>query len=391
MKLYHYSLEPFETILAKWRQGPVPQTAQWGDYIDHGGRPPYERNISLFIEPLPVDTIAAIFNNEHKFYTPGTIVYEHVIDSEQWKDYAIPYRLVETPMIVRLINQFDFYSGKDKIEKFKIKLNKIEVAKGLGGEDYHQMLKAIKPYIGMTEGYFHHSRNGVYAEENKEKYAAGVPHLMIYPFSGEVKVESVRRITLGTQSLKERLYHLSFNGSLPNVLEPRQPADSGWVEEESFNPVKTKRPTTPEREACFAEHLPDRVSFTRGLEQAFLAIYPNVNQLFEVKKYPYMDMFVYRAVGSEKLKRIDPHTLSKNLWDYEATHEVAFLEPVQIERIAAIRVHRPKHKSMVTVAPCGKDKFGLEPVGPICDIEVLKQMRSDLYIETQQHFYVNSK
>lgn len=392
MKLYHYSLEQLDVLKSLNAQDPQPLVGDWYDYIADGKNPPYHSSISLFIEPLPYETIAAIFGFKHPFYVPNGIIYEHVIDSEQWKDMAIRYRLVETPKIVRMINLFDFDLGKDKVEKYKKTLNRLEVRSNLGGDDYYTMLKKIKPFLGCTEGYFHHARRSVWCESSANKYAAGVPHLMVYPLTQEVEIESVKRIQLGSSTLKEQLYHLSFNDKLPSPLSPRQPSDSGWVVDDNSwsSMTKPKKPTTDEREKCFQENLPDRVSFSIGLEAAFLAIYPNINQLFEEKNYPHLDMYVYRGVGTDNLKRIPQETLRSEVWDHSVTHEVAFLENVVIERIAQIRVHRPKHKYKVNVLPCENKNIALEPVGPWCDIEVLKQYRHDIYIETQSHFFKHS-
>lgn len=60
MKLYHYSLEQLDVLKSLNAQDPQPLVGDWHDYISDGKNPPYRSSISLFIEPLPYETIATI-------------------------------------------------------------------------------------------------------------------------------------------------------------------------------------------------------------------------------------------------------------------------------------------------------------------------------------------
>ena len=62
------------------------------------------------------------------------------------------------------------------------------------GSGKRELEKAIKPYLGKTrEAYMNRP---VQDEEDFQKYAAHVPHLMIYPEKGYVKVKSQTPVTL---------------------------------------------------------------------------------------------------------------------------------------------------------------------------------------------------
>ena len=92
MKFYHYNTEEFDALLSIAIRGK-------GNIGDNPRA--YNRNISLFLEPLPLN-VAEIFNNTHSFYRSGLTLVEHVVDSN-----AIPldilYSLTESPEKVALL------------------------------------------------------------------------------------------------------------------------------------------------------------------------------------------------------------------------------------------------------------------------------------------------
>ena len=190
MKLYHYNTDEFDVLLSiairgKGNVGSNPRA--------------YNKNISLFLEPLPLN-VAEIFKNTHAFYRSGLSLIEHVVDSN-----AIPldvlYTLTETPEKVTLLYATQqWYEGmsEDLIVANKKEIDDMEAEKGYAGQGRMNMIKACKSIPKGIEKYFMKSaklHEKFPGDKINEKYAANVPHLIIYPEVG-IKVQSSKQITL---------------------------------------------------------------------------------------------------------------------------------------------------------------------------------------------------
>ena len=190
MKFYHYNTEEFDALLSIAIRGK-------GNIGDNPRA--YNRNISLFLEPLPLN-VAEIFNNTHSFYRSGLTLVEHVVDSN-----AIPldilYSLTESPEKVALLyGSQKWYEGMpdELIASNKKEIKDMEEAKGYIGQGRMNMIKACRSVPKGIEKYFRKAAklNEKFPEDKiNEKYAACVPHLMIYP-EGKINVQSTKSITL---------------------------------------------------------------------------------------------------------------------------------------------------------------------------------------------------
>lgn len=153
-----------------------------GGYYDH---------ISLFIEPIPEKDIARIFEHKHEFWKSGNKLYMHVVDSKDFES-GMGYEVVETPEMDNWSDSFDWYHmTKQQREIALIAFYKEMKKRGLMGVGTSTMESKCKKYLGKTKGYYERARQRPDAEETIKQYAANVPHLMVYPPSGELAVKDV--------------------------------------------------------------------------------------------------------------------------------------------------------------------------------------------------------
>ena len=75
-------------------------------------------------------------------------------------------------------------------------LNRHDKAKGFVGETLESLEEAIEELDVVTAEAFIAERKRDKNRESFQQYAAGVPHLMIYPDDGMVKPISIKEITL---------------------------------------------------------------------------------------------------------------------------------------------------------------------------------------------------
>lgn len=378
VKLYHYSTEKFHTLLTRRSVGGLTteQIKQAEDkavlledvgaYIDH---------ISLFIEPVPSNSIAKIFNDQHPFWKSGKVIYEHVIDTKDL-DKDISFILVETPIIGKFTDQFDWTNPtkEDRVNYIKAMHREMRRLK-LIDNGVNNLIEQVKPYLNGTLSAFIKARHSAWAEDTKEQYAAEVPHLMVYPKDGKIKVSSVKKITLGSEQPKTNLelFHISFNSKLPKVLKPRQP-------DGSTDAIVDPMTLADLEKNSFAEHLPPRVSFSPSIQECFTAVYPNVSHYFEKENYPHMDYYVYRP--TKLVKRIDPDLVLKEVWDAHVTNEVCFIEDVPCELIAQIRIFNPykgnKKVEEIRTRPFQNAFMKEQFVAPVIQYRLLKLMKSNV-------------
>lgn len=362
MKLYHYSIDRFPFIKTRREQGVSAEVIAEAEHkAKKMGLPlPYIDHVSFFIEPIPKETIASIFDNKHPFWKSGQTLYEHVIDTKDIDEKSF-YRIVETPEIDKYTDRFD-WSNKDQSvrSKYFVDMNKEMLRLGYAGYGISKMIKKCEQFLGKTEGFYIKARQRPDAADSETLYAGNVPHVMIYPIGGIIPVESKTLIKLGSAKpiVDDLLYHLSFNGSLPNILQPRQPADSTTVN------------------GKFVEELPPRVSFSPTVQQCFTALYPNISQYFEEKNYPHMDMYVYVPVGESE--RIAENIVLDKVWDAHVTGEVCFTTPTKVMRVAKVRIFNPgklTSDNSIYAPPFNNPMAKRRFVAPIIKFKVIEEYK----------------
>ena len=164
---------------------------------------PYCDHISFFFEPIPSKLLGELFSN-HPVWFKDNSLYEYVIDVDKLPS-VIPYHVVESVKKTALYDKFCL--EKNWVEDDPKLLQEWEVLEdtkarewGEKGKSRAQLLKQIAAHQGIiAEAY----RKAVVRDDfewNKTKYAANVPHLMLYPPSGKIIPSEVKGITIGFDS-----------------------------------------------------------------------------------------------------------------------------------------------------------------------------------------------
>ncbi len=207
MKLYHYSTSPYNELLTKRKQGgltpdQIKRSVDHANLIHDPG--PYIDHISLFFDPIPLERIAKIFGNRHDFWKTGQGVYVHVIDTASLPRDLL-WSIVETPEIDNYTDQFDWtITDKAVRTKYLQDMNDEMVRLKLVGRTTKGLVEAVKPYLGKTEQAYIDARKRSDAEDTLKQYAANVPHLMVYPATGKIKVESYQLDIVGKPQHRNR-------------------------------------------------------------------------------------------------------------------------------------------------------------------------------------------
>lgn len=316
MKLYHYSAQPLKTLLTLSHQGKTsPELDE--EMTEHLGFK-YTDHISFFMEPIPKETIHLSFPKDHPVWFEGNTIYEHTIDLLQFSKN--PFCVVETPITSTVRERTPDWVS-DKIY-FMIQdvVGLIELRSGTG---YLDLRKAIRKYRGATERAFSKLRT------DSHQYAPNVPHIMMECLE-KVMVESVSPITIGfgRDRSKSPIYHISFNGNLPSILEPREPYGQ---------PVEAKNKKSSKWWS--KENLPPRVSGSPSVEQCFYATYPNYSSVYD-RMPGHVIAYVYQIVCEKGSFRMDDKALIKErrVWDAHVTGEHAYFEPVKATKLFKVKI-----------------------------------------------------
>jgi hypothetical protein len=211
MELYHYSKEPYTELLTKRASG----VASDQDILKavtssklrglHGHL--YVDHISFFLDPIPSIVVGNIFHG-HSFWVKGNTIYEHVIDVDKLEK-NIEYEFVESEQRIELLDQFaeqeNWTSDDPAIYKkwltteltHKYRWKEI----GESREFLKTKIKELRGHLGVQ---FMKARERDDYKDNAQKYAAFVPHVMLYPSSGAIKVEETLIVTIGKETRKVR-------------------------------------------------------------------------------------------------------------------------------------------------------------------------------------------
>lgn len=199
MLFYHYSKEKYPELkvsrltnnlspeAVKKSKEMVELLGRAGGYYDH---------ISLFIEPIPDKEIAGMFSHEHDFWKSGQRLFVHIVDSDDMPP-DIRYEVVETPQMDEFTDAWDWPNLTAKQRELALRVTYKEMwKKGYIGIGVPPMIAKCKKYLGKTRNYFEVARTRDDAEYTKKKYAANVPHLMVYPPDGILKVKETKTIVI---------------------------------------------------------------------------------------------------------------------------------------------------------------------------------------------------
>ncbi len=187
MLLYHYSKNSLPILKTRRLLSTEIQVQSKNklDYNDH---------ISFFFERPPFEILGTIFGKDHPVWFPVNKLYEHIVDTQDLDTFF--YDLVEFPEKTIM-----FYDNSIKDSEYFKRMALVIKEKKYQGTSVVDLEKACLSLKGTTREYFSLLPTRVNFSEIKGKYAATVPHLMIYPEKGYVKVRNSKQIVIGNQSL----------------------------------------------------------------------------------------------------------------------------------------------------------------------------------------------
>lgn len=213
MKLYHYAPHLFDQLQTKRKRGAADaeeirraekdavRILQPGaTYVDH---------LSFFFEPVPSDILHLLYGEGHPVWFKGSKLYEYVIDPLKFPE-KILYEVVESQKETEALEKFtqDHNWVEDDpvfLKKWFAFILSEKIKWGEYGNDKYKLLLQIKKHQGRLEKDFLAATQREDFKQNFNKYAASVPHLMVYPPTGTVDIESRNQIVIGK---KERILQI---------------------------------------------------------------------------------------------------------------------------------------------------------------------------------------
>jgi len=198
MKLYHYAAQKHEVLKTVEVRSKISKTKQADAFEDmkiHKDPGTYLQHISFFLESVPLDVVGRVFGKDHPFWYPGHDIFEHVVSLDRMSDFK--YRIVESPLANKMFydTDWDELDDNDKLVFFR-KLAEAQKAAGEIGKGASQFHNAAIKLIGSTRRAFEELPKQPNWDEIKKQYAATVPHVMLYPEGGEVKVDEIHEVKI---------------------------------------------------------------------------------------------------------------------------------------------------------------------------------------------------
>lgn len=199
--LYHYSRVRYETLLSRELQQPPLTAAEREKAIASAKETlepdPYFKHISFFTEPAPVDILGTIYGSGHPVWFPGSKLFEYKIDIDQFKNFT--FRLVESLICRKFLDEPKYMRMPDDVWYKKRREEQLKA--GEIGNTLPALRAVIDANKGQTLACYLNVQSRSDFEKSRTKYAANVPHLMVYFERGEIFVDSVRRVTVGNHPL----------------------------------------------------------------------------------------------------------------------------------------------------------------------------------------------
>lgn len=205
MYIYHYSSEPRFSIKTKRASGAaVPEEIAKseanakrhsfiGAYVDH---------ISFFCDPIPSTKLPAIYGEDHQAWRNGNVLYEHLVDVSTLEK-NIAFTLVESHREWDEFHRFakkNGWTGDDPelLAKWYKHIKDKRKTWGEEGKDLKLLEKQVRAHSGRLLNDFVDASMREDFEEGRMKYAANVPHLMLYPKDGVIVPEKISKVVMGS-------------------------------------------------------------------------------------------------------------------------------------------------------------------------------------------------
>jgi len=187
--LYHYASSLYPTLQTRQKQGLITAAdlSIEKEIAKKIGKPgAYSEHISFFFEKIPLDILGSIFGKDHHVWFSGNVLFEYRVDANSLSDFK--YEIVESPQAMELYYD-DSIQGKHYVQAY----NRIMRDKGYRGQGASELLKAVAPLKVLTRLKYQQITTRPNWGDIRKKYAATVPHVLIYPNGGEIKYTSVQK------------------------------------------------------------------------------------------------------------------------------------------------------------------------------------------------------
>lgn len=169
--------------------------------------PSYLDHVSFMFERPPFEKIAKLYKRKghtHPFWYAGHELNEYIVDLDQFKTTKeIFYKIVESPEQTKL-----YYNDSVSDSAYRRELNKIIEQYGYEGNNVRDLKKAwlnLKSRMSKNWMLEHYASlmNTSNFDDNKNKYAPTVPHLMFYTADGVIHYHETNKINIGGRSSLE--------------------------------------------------------------------------------------------------------------------------------------------------------------------------------------------
>lgn len=191
LKLYHYSKDKYDELKTKELTTPMSReerqrAIERAKFTRYPG--PYYQHISFFFEPVPLDIIGKIFNNEHPFWYPGNEIFEYEVDISKLSSFS--YHIVESKICLDEFYSLDYGDDDDfdAVKYYRV-LDELQRKAHERGHGVTDFLKGRKAQLGQTRKMYEKLPKRPNWNEIRDKYAATVPHVMIYPIGGLIRID----------------------------------------------------------------------------------------------------------------------------------------------------------------------------------------------------------
>lgn len=204
MKLYHYSSERYTVLKTKRKQLKVTEK----DRIEAAKNKdlaigPYYDHISFFFDPIPAKHMGYFFKGvPHEVWRKGAMLYEYVVESD---NFNFGYEIVETEADYKqLITEWPTTPNitKEQIHQFKVNRFQRKLKTNETAKTKENFLKMANPYVGKLLENYKKAQRRYELDAERMKYAALVPHVMLYPDNGYIEYESAKRIRIDDVPVK---------------------------------------------------------------------------------------------------------------------------------------------------------------------------------------------
>lgn len=130
-----------------------------------------------------------IYGNDHLVWHPGSKLTEHTVLLDDLGEFK--YEFVETPEKTKL-----YYDDSISIQEYHRLVNKLNVSKKYIGNSKDDFTEAFDLLITQIKPAYDIVKSRPNWDLIKDKYAATIPHVMVYPKSGTVEVSKSKQITI---------------------------------------------------------------------------------------------------------------------------------------------------------------------------------------------------